>query len=157
MLSVFVVYEGVAIWIITFAWIKWKNMSECKSTSLFQVLFGIMNLSLFIIGRAVITFIMIVSLASYRLVWYLNELCKAKKRKKKIKNLKLIKYSSIHNIQNFNKHIEIEWNIWMEPFKDNDNWIWLPWSGDHYFHKQWISNWLVIKPICPYDREIIIL
>ena len=68
MLSVFVVYEGIAIGIIAFAWIKWKNMSECKSTSLFQVLFCIMNLSLFIIGRAVITFIMIISLTSYRLV-----------------------------------------------------------------------------------------
>ena len=41
------------------------------------------------------------------------------------------------------------WSIWLIEFTQGDRVITLPWNERHFFHKEWIRQWLHRKRTCP--------
>jgi len=61
---VYLVYEEIAFVVLLWARIKWTALEDCEPTTMFGVLFGVMYISFFIIGRAVIHFVLVVVILS---------------------------------------------------------------------------------------------
>ena len=153
LLAIFVVYEEIALGILIWGRVRWSYIDGCEANMMFSVLFGIMYIGFFIIGRAVLTLGIILIITIYLFIMHIKDRTTQARRRRKIRSLKSIKYSNISCKASNEDPLDKEWIIWMEEFKGDDHWVILPCDKNHWFHKQWITSWLLVKAVCPYDRE----
>jgi hypothetical protein len=94
-LSIFIVYEEVALGILIWARVKWVNIEDCDHNVMFNVLFAIMYVSFFIIGRAGMTLILVALILIISFISCLRNRTRARENRRMAQNLPSIKFLEI--------------------------------------------------------------
>lgn len=153
LLAIYLVYEEIAMVVLLWARVRWSHIEDCEPNAMFGVLFGVMYISFFIIGRAILTIVLIWIIAGIMLIMYFRGIRRNKQHTRLLQDIQSQTHGEILDEFGDDVNFDPEWIICMEEFQPEEQCVLLPCAKKHLFHKKCITEWLKVKAEWPYDRE----